>query len=323
MIILGIETSCDDTAAAVVKDGRVALSNIIASQTDHAKFGGIVPEIASRRHIEAIDGVVTLAMREAGASFEDLSAVAVTNRPGLTGSLLIGLSYAKGLAFAIKKPLIGAHHIEAHICANYIGNGIEPPFICLVVSGGHTNVALATERGEYISLGKTRDDAAGECFDKTARALGLGYPGGPAIDALAKLGNENAVGFPKAKVDGFDFSFSGVKSAVVNYINNHANLNKADVAASFQKAVVDVLVEKTMAARAYAGVKKVALAGGVACNSALRAKMARECAKNGVEFNAPATEFCADNGAMVAARAYLRLGETDDLSLNAYANAEL
>jgi N6-L-threonylcarbamoyladenine synthase len=321
-MILGIETSCDDTAAAVVKDGRVVSSNIIASQTDHAKFGGIVPEIASRRHIEAIDDVVALAMREAGVSFNDFRAVAVTNRPGLAGALLVGLSYAKGLSYAINRPLIGVHHIEAHICANYIDGQMEPPFICLVVSGGHTNIIHVTGDGKYISLGQTRDDAAGECYDKVARALGLGYPGGPEIDALAAFGDENALTFPKAKLAGFDFSFSGVKSAVINYINRQSALNKADVAAAFQKAVTDALIEKTVAACAAFGIGKIALAGGVACNSALRERMAQKCAENGFLFNVPAPEYCSDNGAMVAARAYLALDKPPDgLSLNAYAGA--
>ena len=256
VLILALESSCDETAAAVVKNGRVVLSNIISSQIElHTLYGGVVPEIASRKHMEQVNQVTEQALKEAGVTLDDITAVAVTYGPGLVGALLVGVAFAKSLAFAADKPLIGVHHIEGHISANYIENPeLEPPFTCLVVSGGHTNIVLVEDYGVYKIIGRTRDDAAGEAFDKVARAVGLGYPGGPKIDKLAKEGNKDAIVFPRAKVDGspYDFSFSGVKSAVLNYIN-HAQMtgeevNRADLAASFQKAVVDVLVEHTMLA---------------------------------------------------------------------------
>ena len=279
--ILGIESSCDETAAAVVKNGREVLSNIIASQVDlHTIYGGVVPEIASRKHIENINPVVREALKKAGKTFDDISAIAVTYGPGLVGALLVGVAQAKALAYALKKPCIGIHHIEGHVAANYIENKeLEPPFLCLIVSGGHTQIVMVKDYTEYDIIGKTRDDAAGEAFDKVARSIGLGYPGGPKIDKKAKEGNPTAITFPKAKVEGsiYDFSFSGIKSAVLNYQNKKKMLgeevNTADLAASFQKAVVDVLVEHTILAAKNLGVKKVCMAGGVAANTSLRENM--------------------------------------------------
>lgn len=340
--LLGIETSCDETAAAVVKNGRIVLSNIISSQLDtHKKYGGVVPEIASRKHIEAIGWVVGDAMRQAGMSFGALEGVAVTYGPGLVGALLTGLSYAKGLAFAIGKPLVGVHHIEAHICANYIAGeegaaveagaetpdspGLAPPYVCLVVSGGHTTLVHVPDYGVYRVLGQTRDDAAGEAYDKVARALGLGYPGGPEIDRLAGLGDENAIAFPRAFLEegSLDFSFSGLKSAVQNAVNRASvagsPVNAADFAASFQKALVDVLVSKTMLAARRLGAERVALAGGVSCNTALRRALAAACRQEGVRLYAPKAVYCTDNAAMVAVCGHDRLkrGCIGSLELNA------
>ena len=322
MIILGIETSCDETSAAVVKDGRQVLSNIIASQVDvHAKFGGVVPEIAARKHIEAIGYIVNQAVEEAGLQMADIDAYAVANGPGLAGALLVGLNYAKGLAYAYKKPLIGVHHIEAHVCANYLDEGdLEPPFLSLVVSGGHTSILAVKDYDTYTVLGSTRDDAAGEAFDKTARVLGLPYPGGPQIDKLAQVGNPLAVTFPRAKVDGLDFSFSGLKTAVMQFKAKNENVSVEDVAASFQKAVVDVLVERTVTACLQEGYKNIALAGGVACNKGLRKAMEDAAAENGLNLYMPAPIYCTDNAAMIACRGYYRLqsGHSDGWNLNAF-----
>jgi len=322
VIILGIETSCDETSAAVVKDGRQVLSNIIASQVDvHAKFGGVVPEIAARKHIEAIGYIVNQAVEEAGLQMADIDAYAVANGPGLAGALLVGLNYAKGLAYAYKKPLIGVHHIEAHVCANYLDEGdLEPPFLSLVVSGGHTSILAVKDYDTYTVLGSTRDDAAGEAFDKTARVLGLPYPGGPQIDKLAQVGNPLAVTFPRAKVDGLDFSFSGLKTAVMQFKAKNENVSVEDVAASFQKAVVDVLVERTVTACLQEGYKNIALAGGVACNKGLRKAMEDAAAENGLNLYMPAPIYCTDNAAMIACRGYYRLqsGHSDGWNLNAF-----
>jgi len=328
IVILGIETSCDETAAAVVSDGRAALSNIISSQVDtHRLFGGVVPEVASRKHSEAICAVVDEALGAAGLRFGQLDAVAVTYGPGLVGALLVGVSFAKALAFALKKPLVAVNHIEGHICANYLENGgqnrIKPPFAGLVASGGHTNIVWVSDYGGYEILGSTRDDAAGEAFDKVARALGLGYPGGPLLERLAATGCAQAIAFPKALANSYDFSFSGLKSAVLNYLNkcamSGAPVNRADVAACFQKAVVEVLVEKTLAACAAKGAKRLALAGGVAANGALRAAMAGACLERGVELFVPPPVYCTDNAAMIAACGYhlFRKGVFAPLSLNA------
>ena len=333
VLILAIESSCDETAAAVVKNGRTVLSNIISSQIDlHTLYGGVVPEIASRKHMEQINQVINEALSEAKVTLEDITAIAVTYGPGLVGALLVGVSAAKALAFAAKKPLIGVHHIEGHISANYIENTeLEPPFGCLVVSGGHTHLVNVRSYGEYEILGKTRDDAAGEAFDKVARAVGLGYPGGPKIDKLAKEGNPLAIEFPRAKVSGseYDFSFSGLKSAVLNHINKcemkNEEINKADLVASFQNAVVDVLVSHAIQASKEYGLKKLAIAGGVASNSALRAAMKEACEKNGIEFFYPSPILCTDNAAMIGAAAYYEYieGTRASWDLNAVPNLKL
>ena len=285
VLILGIESSCDETAASVVRNGREVLSNVISSQIDiHTLYGGVVPEIASRKHIERINYVIEDALKQAKVTLEDITAVSVTYGPGLVGALLVGVGEAKAIAYAAGKPLVGVHHIEGHIAANYIEHQeLEPPFLCLVVSGGHTHLVQVHSYTEFEVIGCTHDDAAGEAFDKVARAIGLGYPGGPKIDKLAKEGNPQAIDFPRAKVDGsaFDFSFSGVKSAVLNYLNGcemkQIEVNRADVAASFQQAVVDVLVERGIRAAKQLGENRIAVAGGVASNSALRAAMTERC----------------------------------------------
>ena len=292
VLILAIESSCDETAAAVVKNGREVLSNVINTQIAiHTEYGGVVPEIASRKHIENINPVIKKALTDAGVTLDDIDAIGVTYGPGLVGALLVGVAEAKAIAFAKNKPLVGVHHIEGHISANYVENKeLEPPFVALVVSGGHTHLVKVNDYGEYEIIGRTRDDAAGEAFDKVARAIGLGYPGGPKIDKLAKEGNPEAIEFPRAHVDDapYDFSFSGIKSAVLNYINS-ANMqgkeiNRADVAASFQKAVVDALVSRAVRLAKECGMDKLAIAGGVASNSALRAAVQEECAKNNIRF---------------------------------------
>ena len=333
VLILAIESSCDETAAAVVKNGREVLSNVISSQIDlHTLFGGVVPEIASRKHIEKINQVIEQAMTDAQVSWEDLTAIAVTYGPGLVGALLVGVAEAKAIAYARKLPLIGVHHIEGHVCANFIQHkDLEPPFLCLIVSGGHTHLVVMKDYGEFEILGRTRDDAAGEAFDKVARAIGLGYPGGPKIDKLAKEGNPNAIEFPKAKIDGspYDFSFSGLKSAVLNYINQSKmrgeEINKADIAASFQKAVVDVLSEHAIKAAKEFGYDKVVLAGGVASNSALREGFSTACKKNQLEFYFPAPILCTDNAAMIGAAAYYeyKKGTRSGWDLNAIPNLKL
>lgn len=328
--ILAIESSCDETAAAVVKNGREVLSNIISSQIAlHTKYGGVVPEIASRKHMERINQVIKEALSEAGRKLSDMDAVAVTYGPGLVGALLVGVAEAKAIAYAAKLPLVGVHHIEGHVSANYIENkDWEPPFLCLIVSGGHTHLVLVKDYGEYEIIGRTHDDAAGESFDKVARAIGLGYPGGPKIDRLAKEGNPRAIAFPRAHIDGaaFDFSFSGVKSAVLNYLNSCAmkqeEINRADVAASFQEAVVEVLVSRTVDAAEKYGMKRVAMAGGVASNSALRAAMKQACDKAGLELMYPSPIYCTDNAAMIGAAAYYeyKKGVRHGLDLNAVPN---
>ena len=310
--ILAIETSCDETAAAVVKNGREVLSNIIYSQIDlHTIYGGVVPEIASRKHIEKINQVIRKALSDSGRTLDTIDAVAVTYGPGLVGALLVGVAEAKAIAYAKKLPLIGVHHIEGHISANYIENkDLEPPFLCLVVSGGHTHLVMVEDYSQYTVLGRTRDDAAGEAFDKVARAIGLGYPGGPKIEKAALSGNPQAMDFPRAKVGGnvYDFSFSGVKSAVLNYINSckmkEIPVVTEDVAASFQKAVTDVLIGHTMEAAGQCGCKKLAIAGGVASNGALREGMRHSCAERGIEFYCPSPVLCTDNAAMIGTAAY-------------------
>ncbi|WP_315119436.1 tRNA (adenosine(37)-N6)-threonylcarbamoyltransferase complex transferase subunit TsaD [uncultured Clostridium sp.] len=332
--ILAIESSCDETSAAIVVNGREVLSNIISSQIDiHKKFGGVVPEVASRMHIEVIGAVVKEALDEASTSLQDIDAIGVTYGPGLVGALLVGLQYAKGLSYALNKPLIGVNHIEGHVSANFIQHkDLEPPFVCLIVSGGHTNIVYMKDYGEFEVLGQTRDDAAGEAYDKIARALGLGYPGGPKIDKLAKEGNPEAIKFPRANFhdnSSLDFSFSGLKSAVLNYLNGKAmkneEINKADVAASFQKAVVDFLVDNSIRACKIKKVDKIAIAGGVAANSCLRETLIREGEKNGIKVLFPELILCTDNAAMIGSAAYFELikGRTASLDLNAIPNLKL
>ncbi len=364
--ILAIESSCDETAAAVVKNGREVLSNVISSQIAlHTLYGGVVPEIASRKHIEKINPVITEALAAAKMSLADMDAIAVTYGPGLVGSLLVGVAEAKAIAFAANKPLIGVHHIEGHVSANYISHpDLEPPFLCLVVSGGHTHIVMVEDYGTYRIIGRTHDDAAGEAYDKIARAIGLGYPGGPKVDALAKQGDPNAIAFPRAHIEDcpYDFSFSGLKSAVLNYLNiekmksasgkKTANadlarhgvptggdaegteacpdtfsdgVTKADLAASFQEAVVDVLVTRTIAAAKAEGVTTVAIAGGVASNSALRNRMREVGEANGMRVVYPEPILCTDNAAMIGAAAYYEFlrGNIADLTLNAVPGLKL
>lgn len=331
--ILAIESSCDETAAAVIRNGREVLSNVISSQIAlHTLYGGVVPEIASRKHIEKINQVIEQALADANVTLEDIDAVGVTYGPGLVGALLVGVAEAKAIAYAAKKPLVGVHHIEGHVAANYLEHpDLEPPYLCLVVSGGHTHLVIVKDYSEFEILGRTRDDAAGEAYDKVARAIGLGYPGGPKIDRLSKEGNPDAIVFPKAKVADapYDFSFSGLKSAVLNYLNHarmqNQEINEADVAASFQKAVVEVLVDHTMLAAKDFGIQKIAMAGGVASNSTLRAAMEKACDKRGYSLYRPSPVYCTDNAAMIGAAAYYEYmkGTRDGWDLNAIPNLKL
>lgn len=333
VLILAIESSCDETAAAVVKNGRTVLSNVISSQiSTHTIYGGVVPEIASREHIKAVNYVIRRALAEAGVGLPEITAVGVTYGPGLVGALLVGVAEAKALAYAAKKPLIGVHHIEGHVSANFIEHpDLEPPFVCLIVSGGHTHLVIVKDYGKFEILGRTRDDAAGEAFDKVARAVGLGYPGGPKVDRTAREGNPHAIEFPRGKVDGspYDFSFSGLKSAVLNHIN-HAKMtgeeiHVPDLVASFQNSVVDSLVSRTvMAAKEY-GYGQVAIAGGVASNTALRAAMEQACNKAGIRCCYPSPVLCTDNAAMIGAAAYYEYcnGNIAGWDLNAVPNLRL
>lgn len=331
--ILAIESSCDETAAAVVKNGREVLSNVIYSQIAlHTEYGGVVPEIASRKHIEKINQVIEQALADAQRKLNDMDAVAVTYGPGLVGALLVGVSEAKAISFASGIPLVGVHHIEGHISANYIENKeLEPPFICLVVSGGHSHLVVVKDYGEYEIIGRTRDDAAGEAFDKVARAIGLGYPGGPKIDKVSREGNPDAIHFPRAKVGDaeYDFSFSGLKSAVLSYLNScqmkGEQVSTADVAASFQKAVVDVLVEHSMDAVLKYKYKKFAIAGGVASNSSLRKAFEEACREKDIAFYHPSPVYCTDNAAMIGAAAYYEYqkGVRHGFDLNAVPNLRL
>ena len=333
VLILAIESSCDETAAAVVKNGRTVLSNVISSQiSTHTIYGGVVPEIASREHIKAVNYVIRRALAEAGVGLPEITAVGVTYGPGLVGALLVGVAEAKALAYAAKKPLIGVHHIEGHVSANFIEHpDLEPPFVCLIVSGGHTHLVIVKDYGKFEILGRTRDDAAGEAFDKVARAVGLGYPGGPKVDRTAREGNPHAIEFPRGKVDGspYDFSFSGLKSAVLNHIN-HAKMtgeeiHVPDLVASFQNSVVDSLVSRTvMAAKEY-GYGQVAIAGGVASNTALRAAMEQACNKAGIRCCYPSPVLCTDNAAMIGAAAYYEYcnGNIAGWDLNAVPNLKL
>ncbi len=331
--ILAVESSCDETAAAVVVDGRDVRSNVISSQIAlHTVYGGVVPEIASRKHIEKINQVITQALFDAGMTLGEMDAIAVTYGPGLVGALLVGVAQAKAIAYAAKLPLIGVHHIEGHISANYIENKqLEPPFLCLVVSGGHTHLVKVQDYGCYEILGRTRDDAAGEAFDKVARAIGLGYPGGPKIERAARAGNAESISFPKPRIADapYDFSFSGLKSAVLNYLNGARmkgeEIVQADVAASFQQAVIEVLVQNAMRAVEEYGMDRFAIAGGVASNQTLRGAMEEACRKRGVSFYHPSPVLCTDNAAMIGAAAYYEYlaGRRDGLDLNAVPNLKL
>lgn len=332
-LILAIESSCDETAASVVKNGRCVLSNIISSQIAiHTLYGGVVPEIASRKHIEKINQVVEAALKEADVTLDDIDAIGVTYGPGLVGALLVGVAEAKAIAYAKKKPLVGVHHIEGHVSANYIEHpDLEPPFLCEIISGGHTHLVIVKDYGSFEILGRTRDDAAGEAFDKVARAIGLGYPGGPKIDKLAKEGNPHAIDFPRAHMEDapYDFSFSGVKSAVLNHLNKcrmtGEPIVEADIAASFQQAVVDVLVENAIRAAKDYHMDRLAIAGGVASNGALRAAMEAACEKEGIRFYRPSPIFCTDNAAMIGVAAYYEYqkGTRHGWDLNAVPNLKL
>ncbi|NLC65606.1 MAG: tRNA (adenosine(37)-N6)-threonylcarbamoyltransferase complex transferase subunit TsaD [Clostridium sp.] len=328
--ILAIETSCDETACSVIKNGRQVLSNIISSQIDiHNKFGGVVPEVASRKHVETIPWVVELAIKESGIGQEDLDAIAVTKGPGLVGALLVGLQFAKGFAYSLGIPLIGVNHIEGHVAANFIEyKDLEPPFVSLIVSGGHTTIAHVLDYDKYKIIGETRDDAAGEAFDKIARALGLGYPGGPKIEERAKKGNPLAIKFPRAtfKDNTLDFSFSGLKSSVLNYINSEKQrgneINIEDISASFQEAIVSVLTDNVMATAKEKKLKEIALAGGVASNFALRKKLIDRGNEEGVKILFPESILCTDNAAMIGSRAYYQYikNDFDDFDINADPN---
>ncbi len=331
--LLAVESSCDETAAAVVLNGREVLSNVIASQIDlHKLYGGVVPEIASRKHIENINQVIEQALKEAELTIRDVDGICVTYGPGLVGALLVGVGTAKAISYAAGKPLIGVHHIEGHISANYICHKeLEPPFLCLVVSGGHSHLVIVKDYGTYEIIGRTRDDAAGEAFDKVARSIGLGYPGGPKIDDLSVRADPKAIKFPRASVEGapYDFSFSGVKSAVLNYINGckmkGLEYSQADIAASFQEAVTDVLVAHTMLAAENYGIHKVAMAGGVACNKGLRRKMEEQCAHRKYQLYYPEPVYCTDNAAMIGAAGYYEYinGRRDGWDLNAVPGLKL
>lgn len=332
IITLGIESSCDETSAAVVKNGREVLSNVISTSLDlHKKYGGVVPEIASRKHLEFILPCIQEALLQANVKKEDVDVVGVTYGPGLVGGLLVGLMAAKSFALALDKPLVGVHHLEGHISANFIENkDLEPPFIALVASGGHSHIVLVNDYGDFKILGRTRDDAAGEAYDKVSRELGLGYPGGPIIDKQAKNGNPDAIKFPEVRFkDSYDFSFSGIKTAVLNYLNKirmtGGEVNVPDVCASFQKAVVEILTENTFKAAKEYQMNKVCLAGGVAANSALRESFQRAADKNGCSFYRPSPILCTDNGAMIASAAYYAYlkGRRSDIQLNALANLSI
>lgn len=331
--ILAIESSCDETAAAVVVNGRDMRSNVISSQIAlHTLYGGVVPEIASRKHIEKMNQVIEQALADASMTLDDIDAIGVTYGPGLVGALLVGVAEAKAISYARNIPLVGVHHIEGHISANYIENpGLKPPFLCLVVSGGHTHLVKVKDYGVYEILGRTRDDAAGEAFDKVARAIGLGYPGGPKIEKVSHEGNPDAIAFPRAKVaDGvYDFSFSGLKSAVLNYLNGcrmkEIEINQADVAASFQKSVTDVLVDHARHAIREFGMEQFAIAGGVASNGVIRGAMEQMCKEEGVRFYRPSPILCTDNAAMIGAATYYDFiaGKRAGLDLNAVPNLKL
>ena len=325
IITLGIESSCDETSVAVVKNGREVLSNVINSQIKiHEKYGGVVPEIASRNHIEAISGVTKQALEEAKITFEDIDIIACTCGPGLVGALLVGVSYAKALSYALNKPLIGTNHIEGHIAANYISHkNLTPPFLCLIVSGGHTHLVHIKNYNEFEILGKTRDDAIGEAFDKVARVIGLGYPGGPKVDKLAKEGVAN-IELPKPHMEGLDFSFSGIKTAIINLHHKNPDINKANLCASFEKNVTEILLENTIEAAKKLNINKIALAGGVSANSYIRQEFLKLQAK-GYEIYYPEMILCTDNAAMIASAGYYNFmaGKVSDMYLNAIPNLKI
>ena len=325
IITLGIESSCDETSVAVVKNGREVLSNVINSQIKiHEKFGGVVPEIASRNHIEAISDVTKEALKEANVTFQDIDNIACTYGPGLVGALLVGVSYAKGLSYALNKPLTGTNHIEGHIAANYITHKeLKPPFLCLIISGGHTHLVHIQDYGKFEILGKTRDDAIGEAFDKVARVIGLGYPGGPKVDKLAKEGNPN-IELPKTHIEGLDFSFSGIKTAIINLHHKNPDINKADLCASFEKYVAEILINNTIKAAEKLNIRTIALAGGVSANSYIREQFIN-LENQGYKIYYPEPILCTDNAAMIASAGYYRYvsGVTSDLTLNAVPNLKI
>lgn len=332
MKILGIESSCDETAAAVVENGRNVLSNVIAtSLNEHKLYGGVVPEIASRRHAESISGVVKQALEQANCTVDDIDAVAVTYAPGLIGALLVGVNFAKGLAVSANKPLVPVHHLRSHIAANYLTSNVEPPFLCLVVSGGHSHIVAVNSYTDYKIIGKTRDDAAGEALDKAGRTMGLEYPGGISIDKISRLGNPNAFKFPHPRVDGapYDFSFSGLKTSVINIVHNAKqkgeDINVADLAASFQKSVVDCLISNLKSVCENFGYNKIVLAGGVSANSLLRSEVEKLCREKNMQLFLPELKYCGDNGAMVAAQGYYEFlaGTRGSSNLNAYATMSI
>ena len=325
IITLGIESSCDETSVAIVKNGREVLSNVINTQIAiHTQFGGVVPEIASRQHVENISNVAKEALKEANMTFDDIDIIACTYGPGLVGALLVGVSYAKGLSYALNKPLVGTNHIEGHIAANYITNlNLKPPFLCLVVSGGHTHLVHIKDYKKFEILGKTRDDAIGEAFDKVARVIGLGYPGGPKVDKLAKEGTPN-ITLPKTRFENLDFSFSGIKTAVINLHHKTPDINKADLCASFQKNVTDTLIENVKKAVDKTKIKRIVLAGGVSANSYIRGKFL-EFERDGIKVYMPDLKLCTDNAAMIASAGYYNFisGKRDKLDLNAVPNIQL
>lgn len=325
ILTLGIESSCDETSASIVKNGREVLSNVINSQIKiHEQFGGVVPEIASRNHIEAISNVVKEAIKQANITMNDIDVIACTYGPGLVGALLVGVSYAKALSYSLNKPLVGTNHIHGHIAANYISHPeLEPPFLCLVISGGHTHLVHIKSYSEFEVLAKTRDDAVGEAFDKVARVIGLGYPGGPKVDKLAKKGKPT-IELPKTHIDNLDFSFSGIKTAVINLNHKNPNINKADLCASFQKNVTDTLIENVKKAVDKTKIKRIVLAGGVSANSYIRGKFL-EFERDGIKVYMPDLKLCTDNAAMIASAGYYNFisGKRDKLDLNAVPNIQL
>ena len=331
-LILAIESSCDETAAAVIKNGREIVSNVVLTQIErHRLFGGVVPEIASRMHIESISHTVSRAISEAKVNENDLDAIAVTAAPGLIGSLLVGVNYAKAMALRLNKPLVPVHHLRGHVAANYLAHAdLKPPFICLIASGGHSHIVLVHSYTEFEVIGKTRDDAAGEAFDKAARAMGLSYPGGVEIDKLSREGDINAYKFPRPHLDTpYDFSFSGLKTAVLNTLNTASQkgveINKADICANFQHTVCEILTQKLFLAAKQYGVKTVVAAGGVCANSALRTALEKKAAENGVSIYYPPLSLCGDNAAMIGAQGYYEFmaGAVAPLSLNAYATMDI